>query len=626
MMMAVLLFMFQFSQIIKENGSDSDINEYAMEEALQNAPGWQGVVTLGDIAQGDSTGQGSTGQDHAAQSGVTQGRYVVFFGRREDAVCRVVEQWCLYTKRNLAVYENPGDYTAVEGQLPDAVLIDSTGVDLRERENLQVFFQLTDLGVTEIFCNLPEAELMAEETELCALLGIQRVLMEQVQVEGFHLFADFLLGGEIWYMEDPEEERKQQDFELEIPWYLVGGGTKTYMVGIMEKLLKDVEERNEFFPPLIWRNSYGQSKVFVVNGDFLSDMTGLGLLSAMMYEANTYAIYPVVNAQNVIVTSFPSLAGENDEVMVELYSRQTDVVQRDICWPSLSTLVEKNRLKLTCMFAPQYNYLDDREPSGETIPFYLQLLKEVSGEAGFSLTYGEGITLAEKLERDEAFYASQNSRYLYSAAFVDEKDEEALGEALAQAQLLENIRTVASDYNRTASVLSWYQIPESGEYITWQNVTSDADTHTFLDDFFVRSIETALGYSNVRIDMHDMLWPQSKENQWENMYNSIAGNLNTYWKGFSTFAKTTLTESDRKVRTFLNLDYRDEREGDCVYLEASGAEECWFVLRVHGEEITSISGADYQEIEKGSYLLHVTQERVEIHLAKNRGLLRYPLP
>ena len=34
MMMAALTFMFQFSQIIKENASNYDVNEYAGEEPL----------------------------------------------------------------------------------------------------------------------------------------------------------------------------------------------------------------------------------------------------------------------------------------------------------------------------------------------------------------------------------------------------------------------------------------------------------------------------------------------------------------------------------------------------------------------------------------------------------------
>ncbi len=598
-MMAVLLFMFQFSQVIKENDSDFDINTYALEESVPNDPKWRPDV-------------------------MENGNFVVFCGSEDGAVYPVVEQWCVYTKRGLVVYDAPEEYQMDKDKLPEAVLVDSGEIDLEEQ--FTAFSALTDRGITLVFCNLPEAAKIKQNDRLRRLLGIGQVPSERIEVEGIHLFSGFLLGGEIWYMTAKEEEAKNQDLNLSVPWYITLGGTKTYMVGILEELLGEEEAKNEYFPPLIWRNSYGQSKVFVVNGDYLSDMTGLGILDAMMYEADSYVLYPVVNAQNAIVTNYPEFAGENDSVMMELYSRNMAAVQRDICWPDLAALIERNKLKLTCLLAPQYHYLDELEPVGETVPFYLQQLKETGGEAGISLDFGEGITLAEKLARDESFYASLENRYLYTSAFIEQKAFEQMGGVLQETELLENIRTVASDFSREEPVLSWYVFTDDNEnmtgrgQVTLQGVTSEVKTHTYSDDLYVRSLETALGYSNIRIDMHDVLWPGSKEDQWENMYDSMASNLNTYWKAFSGFDRTTLTESDRRVRAFLNLDYSDRRVEDCIYLDVSGAEEGWFLLRVHGEEIESAEGVEYEEIEDGSYLLHATGAQAEIHLRRNGGL------
>ncbi len=623
-MMAVLLFMFQFSQIIKENGSDYDVNAYALEDAVSYAPKWQAdSAGVASCPAGSSSNQEIKFEEEGVRISSAGGNYVVFCGSEKDAVYPVVEQWCIYTKRGLTVYANPDDYLPAEENLPDAVLIDSARINLAQ--NFPAFSRLTDLGVTLIFCNLPNAAAL-RGNQICNLLGIQQIPSEHIEVEGVHLFSGFLLGGEIWYMAEKEEEKKNQDLELNIPWYITAGGTKTYMVGVLEELLKEEDAKNEYFPPLIWRSSYGNSKVFVVNGDYLSDMTGLGILDAMMYEAASYVIYPIVNAQNALVTDYPEFAGENDAVMMELYSRQMDAVQRDVCWPDLAALIERNKLKLTCMFAPQYNYLDESEPSGDSMPFYLQQLKETEAEAGMSLTYGEGISLQEKLARDEQFYHSMNHRYVYTSVFVAAENTEQLKEALPESALLKNVRTVAGDYSRNEPVISWHGSSDQEYDITLQSVTSDVKTHTYSNDLFVRSLETALGYSNVRIDMHDVLWPQSKEDQWENMYDSMASNLNTYWKAFSSFDHTTLTESDRRIRTFLNMDYRDRREGDRVLLEMFGAEEGWFLFRVHGEEIASINGAEYEEIESGTYLLHVTEENAEICLRKNRGLLEYTYP
>ena len=142
----------------------------------------------------------------------------------------------------------------------------------------------------------------------------------------------------------------------------------------------------------------------------------------------------------------------------------------------------------------------------------------------------------------------------------------------------------------------------------------------------LRSLETALGYCNVKIDMHDVLWPESDDTHWERVYESVASNLDTWWKPFGSFTKTTLTQSDTRLRTFLNLDYATGREKDRVRLEVEGLEgEAWFLLRTHGEGVAEITGAECQEVERDAYLLRVTEPQVEIQLEKNRGILKYTM-
>jgi len=617
--------MFQFSQVIKENESDYDVNAYALEEALPIEPVWNGETVTARGGAGASGGAGALGTaDGIGGDESAQERFVVFCGSEDGDVFSVVRQWCAYTRRNLVLCGSAEEYAVQEGCLPEAFLVDSESVDLTE--NLEGFYGLTDFGITMIFCNLPDVSVVSGNEKLQKLLGIQQIPMEEVEVEGICLLEDFLLGGEVRYLAEREEDEKYQDLELTVPWYVPAGGTKTYMMGILDEFLEEYEEKNEYFPALIWRNGYGQSKIFSVNGDYMSDMTGIGMLEGMMYEADSYDVYPVVNAQNVIVTNYPQFAGENDEVMMELYSRSTRGVLRDICWPDLSSLVERNKLRLTCMFAPQYDYRDGTEPSGEEVPFYLQQLKEAGAEAGLSLSHWEEVSLEEKLQRDGEFYRSLEERYQYSAAFAERETLESLGEVQAGAPLLSDVRTVAWDCGQKEAVVSWRDRTGGGTSVTLQGVTSDAKSHTYSEDLYVRSMETALGYSNVRIDMHDVVWPESEEDQWEKMYDKISGNMNTYWRIFSAFSKTTLTESDRRIRNFLNLDYRDWRQEDRVYLEVSGAEEGWFILRVHGEEIVSAEGTEYQEIEGGAYLLHVTEGQAVVSLRRSRGILEYTYP
>lgn len=48
-----------------------------------------------------------------------------------------------------------------------------------------------------------------------------------------HLFSGFFLGGEQIYEAQNKEDEKRQDLDHNIPWYVTGAGTKTYLVGTL---------------------------------------------------------------------------------------------------------------------------------------------------------------------------------------------------------------------------------------------------------------------------------------------------------------------------------------------------------------------------------------------------------
>ena len=594
-MMAVLLFLFQVPEVVKENQSDYNINPYHNDVQLYGTLAWEQE----DAEYGD-------------------GDFVVYFGDENSSLGNVVKQWCIYTKRNFEAYRAFSAYSFSENCLPEVVLVDSEVIDLAE--NLSYFEEITSYGTTLIFCNLPDPKELQGNRKLLKLLGIQKIQEEEIETEGVHLFGNFLLGGESFYIvgDGDEKEQKKQDFDLNVPWYIMRSGTKTYMVATLDKLLEDVEEKNELFPSLIWRNVYQNSRIFVVNGDYLEGMEGIGILDGMMYEASESSIYPVVNAQNITVANFPGLAGENDERLMEIYSRSTEGVLRDICWPTISAMAERNRYKLTCLFAPQFDYTDENEPSGSQISFYLQQFKEFTSEAGISLSCWDTTDFAEKLQRDEAFFRDIEDTYMYGAFFVQEKDLSRLEEALSGMELFSDIRTVASEYQEEEAVISYYK-PD----VTRQNATADAAFHSYSDNLRVKSLETALGYSNVLLDMYSVLWPESEEDQWEKVSEAVTSNLNTYWKPFTAFEKTTLSESDERIRDFLNLDYQQRREDDTIYLEMSGTDDGWFLLRTHGEKIAGIEGGTYEEVEEDAYLIHAENLHMKISLERSRGVLEY---
>ena len=169
------------------------------------------------------------------------------------------------------------------------------------------------------------------------------------------------------------------------------------------------------------------------------------------------------------------------------------------------------------------------------------------------------------------------------------------------------------DYTENQPVVSYYS-----DSVTLQTVTSDGMNYAYSDDIRMRSIQTALGYTNVMLDMYDIFWPKRSTDRWEVMQKRFSSNLLTYWKNFECFGSTTLSESNARIRTFLNLAYSQSREDNTITLRTSEPGS-WFILRTHGEELEEIDGGSQTEIEDGAYLICTEDTTVKIQL-KEPGL------
>ena len=51
-------------------------------------------------------------------------------------------------------------------------------------------------------------------------------------------------------------------------------------------------------------------------------------------------------------------------------------------------------------------------------------------------------------------------------------------------------------------------------------------------------METALGYSNITLDLYSVTYPEGDEDSWEKISKKIAANLGTYWKAYEAFDAT----------------------------------------------------------------------------------------
>lgn len=581
-MMFVLFFLFQFSMVLRDSKNTYDINSSLTEKKADGRNRW-------------TPSDNVTGADSS----------VVFIGNENGDMGTAISRWCTYAKRKLISCKSVSTYKADDKNLPEMMILESE--KYADGDNLTTLETLEKKGVIIVFGCLENAKNIQNNKALMKFLGIQKVVAEETHLAGVKLFEGLLLGGEVTYNTSKDkEEKKRQDLELDVPWYQVGSGTKTYMVGLLdEKTGKNVE--NEDLPTIIWRNGIDYGSVFAVVGDYMKDSTALGLLNGMRAEALQYTIYPIVNAQNLSMVNFPVFADENNTEMLKLYSQSVTGIARDIMWPALISVVEKSDMKMTCFIQPQADYTDDIEPKSGNLEFYLKQMKEQSAEAGISLEYQKLDKAEDKVTKDTEFFENEKINYRFGAAFAKEKDLKGILKD-TDSGLLGDVGTLVCDYTENQPVVSYYS-----DSVTLQTVTSDGMNYAYSDDIRMRSIQTALGYTNVMLDMYDIFWPQEKTDRWEVMQKRFSSNLLTYWKNFRDFDSTTLSESNARIRTFLNLAYSQSREDNTITLQTSEVGS-WFILRTHGEEIDEIDGGSQTEIEADAYLICAEDTTVKIRL------------
>ena len=592
--MFILFLLFQFTNVVLESWKGYEKNPYALDREQLSTR---------------STAYETGGKEGGGIGDETR-RRVIYIGGGSEPIGMVVYNWAVYTKREIHNFGTIEEYQAAgeeeETQNPEFLIMDAAGIDWRQEDLCSLLTEYTKKGINLIFCNLPDTSVIEEMPELKRLLGIKEVKEATASVEGIRLKEGFLIGGETVYQsEDKEETKKRQDMEFTFPWYTLDPKAEAYMQGLPEKEMKEEE-----YPAVIWENPCGSAHVFAVNGSYMEDAAGLGLLSAMSAKIREYDIYPVVNAQNMLIVNYPSLASENEEEMRRRYGQSMSDVLWNIAWPSVISAYRKNTLGLSCMITPQYDYEEDNIPSQTNLEFYMKRIKEQSAETGLS---GESVSdtpVGQKLQEDWRFMNKALPSYKFTSFYAGEMTEAEVESAL-QEELLESVRTIVGDYSGSSEVIGYLS-----DSITKQSVLSDGTRHTYMEDFRVRSVETALGYTSVRMDVSEGVYPEEGQEGIDELASDFNWNIRYYWKNFHAFSGTTVSECDQRIRNFMAVDYTQKREDNKITLEYTSMESSvWFLLRTEQESVNRVEGGECQRLEYGVYLIEAKEDQVTIDLA-----------
>ena len=586
-LMMLVLFMFQFSGIIRKKYNNFDENKYAVSE--KNDLNKNNVFTV------------LTDEDKVVKS---ISGYIVYIGDINTKTGNTVYEWCNYTKRNLLVYKTVSQYHRYNEKYPDAVLIDSDYVNIDS--DIDTFSLLTDYGINLVFCTLPSYSAISENQRFEQLCGISPH-RESVNASGLKLYSGFLFGGEAWYTKENDPDGKFQNMKLTMPWYNTSNATKTYMSAVVES--EDGSKiDNEDQPAVIWRKSHDHAYVFCINGDYIKDISGIGILTAIMSESKDLDIYPVVDSQSVIVNNFPMFSFENDDAVEKYYLRNTSSLLENVIWPDISNLAESTGARFTFMAAPQINYSDNNLVSVREMDYFFRLFSEISSEAGLTTTRDDATSIDEKLTADAGIFSNYLSNYKFTS-IIARKDE--LENVLSSKNsLIDDVNTIVTDSQDYGGTKLFSYVNDNVINVECP-VTSDK--YTYSDDFRQRCFQTALAYTSIEFNMTGVCNPDDEKELWNEEIKSKSTALTSYMKNSKMFTKCSISQADKRIREFMAADYSYKQNSSYVSLDITGAQEtARFIVRLRTGEVENVSGAVCTKVEKGVYLITAQSKHVEM--------------
>lgn len=586
-LMMLVLFMFQFSGIIRKKYNNFDENKYAVSE--KNDLNNNNVFTV------------LTDEDKVVKS---ISGYIVYIGDINTKTGNTVYEWCSYTKRNLLVYKTVSQYHRYNEKYPDAILIDSDYVNIDR--DIDTFSLLTDYGINLVFCTLPSYSEISENQRFEQLCGISPH-SESVNASGLKLYSGFLFGGEAWYTKENDPDGKFQNMKLTMPWYNTSNATKTYMSAVVES--EDGSKiDNEDQPAVIWRKSHDHAYVFCINGDYIKDISGIGILTAIMSESKDLDIYPVVDSQSVIVNNFPMFSFENDDAVEKYYLRNTSSLLENVIWPDISNLTESTGARFTFMAAPQINYSDNNLVSVREMDYFFRLFSEISSEAGLTTTRDDATSIDEKLTADAGIFSNYLSNYKFTS-IIARKDE--LENVLSSKNsLIDDVNTIVTDSQDYGGTKLFSYVNDNVINVECP-VTSDK--YTYSDDFRQRCFQTALAYTNIEFNMTGVCNPDDEKELWNEEIKSKSTALTSYMKNSKMFTKCSISQADKRIREFMAADYSYKQNSSYVSLDITGAQDtARFIVRLRTGDVENVSGAVCTKVEKGVYLITAQSKHVEM--------------
>ena len=160
-MMFVLLFLFQFSMVIRDRQNTYDVNSNFTTRQKDGKNVWKNK------------------QIDPVAVRTTDRSYALFVGDSSSDMATAVSRWCIYAKWDMAQCRNLEDYQENDKALPGMLILESEKYALGD--NLEKLEKLEQKGVIIVFGCLENPKNIEKNQELMDFLGIYKVVSEKTR-------------------------------------------------------------------------------------------------------------------------------------------------------------------------------------------------------------------------------------------------------------------------------------------------------------------------------------------------------------------------------------------------------------------------------------------------------------
>ena len=460
----------------------------------------------------------------------------------------------------------------------DFLLVD--GKNLKTKEDLVEVERAIDLDRPVIFSSLPR-EKYIKEHKLQELLGIAEIVGERTK-KNLNLVPGFMLGGFHEF-----EDISYRILEIE-PLF----STKIYAFS------KGKDDKNI---PVIWRNTYDESEIYLVNGPFMETNASYGIVSALMSEIHQDYIYPVVNTRFMTYEGLPYISYENKERLEKTYSRDAMKFQHDILFPDIFSINKRRGFVLNGYLTLGFENIDRQAIDNFSIRQMMEYKKQIYTDGGEI-----GIRYSEDMGKHGDIYGKIFGPDAIKSISIDREPED-----------LENL---IDGWDSLESLLGPFEEGRAFKYLDDKTVyiprTLDGIEVSGQEKLEFISSVTAFGAIVQNLNLEEIVSFKGDEELWTSASKAYMKFIDEYRERFSFLEDRNITETADAVKLFLNARPKIYIGEDMIEIRSDSWEgQTHYILRSH-KKIDSIKNGKAKLIEEGAYLITIDGRQVDIKISE----------